>query len=732
MDKSRILAVVVVAALIGGFFWLQPGQYLGGACEQALFSLDCFKDQRDHIDAFYRANPAGMILGFFAVYVAVTALSIPGAAVMTLAAGAIFGLVVGTVIVSFASSVGATLAFLVARYVLRDSIRQRFGRRLKAIDEGVEKDGAFYLFAMRLVPAFPFFVVNLVMGLTSLKTVTFYLVSQVGMLAGTIVYVNAGTQLAQIDSVGGIVSPGLIASFALLGVFPLLARKLLGFMKSRKVLKGYERPKAFDYNVIVIGAGSAGLVVSLIGATVKARVALIEKDRMGGDCLNTGCVPSKALLRSAKLLSHMRRSSEFGIKTARFEFDFGDVMDRIAAIIRAIEPKDSRERYESLGVDCFEGEARLVDPWTVEVGGRRLTARAIVLATGAAPLVPPIEGLHDVDYLTSENLWSLRELPERLIVLGGGPIGCEMAQAFARFGSQVTQVELAEQLMNQEDPDIAAYVRERLAADGVDIRTGHEAKAVRLDGERKFLVCARAGDAVEIEFDRILVAVGRAARLKGFGLEALGVETGRTIMVNEFLQTNIPTIFACGDAVAPYQFTHSAAHEAWFAAVNGLFGTFKKFKVDYSLIPWCTFVDPEVARVGLSETEAKARDIDYETTTFEIGELDRALAESEVHGVVKVLTARGKDRILGVAIVGDHAGEIIAEFVLAMKHGIGLNKILGTIHIYPTVAEANKFVAGEWKRAHAPQWALDLSGRIHAWRRGQPRNPARRSEVSGS
>lgn len=480
------------------------------------------------------------------------------------------------------------------------------------------------------------------------------------------------------------------------------------------------KPKHFDYNVVVIGGGSAGLVVSLVAATVKAKVALIERDRMGGDCLNSGCVPSKSLLRSARLLSHMRRSAEFGIAKAEFDFDFGEVMDRVHGVIGAIEPKDSRERYESLGVECFEGDARVVDPWTVEVNGQRLSARAIVLATGAAPMIPPIEGLDQVDYLTSDNLWGLRELPERLVVLGGGPIGSEMTQAFARFGSQVTQVEMGDELMGKEDPEISALVRERFEAEGVDVRTGHKAKAVRVEGARKVLVCEHDGADVEIEFDRILIALGRAARLEGFGLEELGVETGGTIGVNQFLQTNIPSIFACGDAVAPYQFTHTAAHEAWFAGVNALFGSFKKFKVDYSVIPWCTFIDPEAAHVGISETEARAQGIDYEVTTFDLGELDRALTEGEAHGLVKVITPKGKDKILGAAIVGEHAGELIAEFVLAMKHKLGLNKILGTIHVYPTMAEANKFAAGEWKKAHAPEWALKLLGKFHTWRRGRP------------
>ena len=605
MNWTRIVLAIIAVGLVAGYFVFDPGQYLGAACSGRLFSLGCFDSQRGAIESLARSRH-GLVAGvFFAIYIAVTALSIPGAAVMTLVAGALFGLVEGTLIVSFASAIGATLAFLIARFVLRTTVQKRFGRRLAAINRGIEKDGAFYLFALRLVPAFPFFVINLVMGLTPMRVPAFYLASQIGMLPGTLVFVNAGTQLGQVDSLGGILTPGLIGSFVLLGLFPLLARKTLDFFAARKALGDYEKPQHFDRNLIVIGAGSAGLVASLIAATVKAKVTLIEKDRMGGDCLNTGCVPSKALLRTAKLMSHVRRAESFGVHTASAALDFAAVMARVRRVIQKIEPHDSVERYESLGVECLQGSARVVDPWTVEVDGRRLTTRAIVLATGATPLVPPIPGLAEVDYLTSENLWDLSVLPERLIVLGAGPIGCEMTQAFARLGSQVTQVEMLDRIMGQEDADIAARLQQRLVAEGVDVRTGH--KAVRVEAARRVLVCEHEDAEVEIGFDHILVALGRAARLEGFGLEALGVETDRTIQVNEFLQTRVPTIYACGDAIAPYQFTHVAAHEAWFTAVNGLFGALKRFKVDYTVIPWATFTDPEVAHVGLNEQQAKKR-----------------------------------------------------------------------------------------------------------------------------
>jgi pyruvate/2-oxoglutarate dehydrogenase complex dihydrolipoamide dehydrogenase (E3) component/uncharacterized membrane protein YdjX (TVP38/TMEM64 family) len=711
VQVKKILMALLVAALIGAFFKYDLGQY---------FSLAYLKTQQAAMAAYYDANPWRTALIFLIVYVAVTGLSLPGAAIMTLAAGAIFGLLWGTVIASFASSIGATLAFLVSRFLLRDWVQSNFAARLRTINEGIRRDGAFYLFTLRLVVAIPFFIINLVMGLTHIRTATFYLVSQIGMLAGTIVYVNAGTQIAKIESARDILSPVLIASFALVGIFPLIAKKLVAFMKARRVLRKYPKPKSFDRNVIVIGAGSAGLVSAYIAAAVKAKVTLIEKHKMGGECLNLGCVPSKALIRSAKFLSHVRRAKEFGFKSASADFDFADVMERVQRVIKTIEPHDSVERYTELGVECIAGEAKITSPYSVEVNGQTLTTRNIVIAAGGTPLVPPIPGIDKIPYLTSDSLWDIRELPKRLLVLGGGAIGSELAQAFARFGSQVTQVEMLPRILPREDADISAMVMERFRAEGMDVLVNHKAKSFRVEHGTKVLIAEHQGQEVRIEFDELLVALGRAARMTGYGLEELGIATTpqRTIEVNEYLQTNYPNIFACGDVAGPYQFTHMAAHQAWFCTVNSLFGGFKKFKVDYSVVPWATFTDPEVARVGMNEQEAKEKGIAYEVTKYGIDDLDRAITEEEAHGVVKVLTVPGKDKVLGATIVGEHAGDIIAEYVAAMKHGIGLNKILGTIHIYPTLAEANKFAAGVWKKAHAPKTVLKWLARYHAWRRG--------------
>lgn len=714
-----VILIALIAAIIA-FFVFDLGRF---------FSLAYIKDSQSSFTDLYTAKPILVIAAFSAVYIAVTALSLPGAAILTLAAGGIFGLVTGTVIVSFASTMGATLAFLAARFVLGESVQKKFGQRLAEINKGIDKEGAFYLFTLRLVPLVPFFVINLLMGLTKMKTSTFYWVSQVGMLLGTIVFVNAGTELAKIDSLKGILSPGLIGSFILLGVFPIIGKKIIDSIKKRKIYARWNhlKPKSFDRNLVVIGGGAGGLVSAYIAAAVKAKVTLIEAHKMGGDCLNYGCVPSKAIIKSAKLAHQMQHGKNYGLSDTVPTFSFKTVMQRVHDVIAAIEPHDSVERYTELGVEVLQGYAKIVNPWTVEIalnnGSKQtLTTRSIVIAAGARPVVPPLPGIETSGYVTSDTLWDefvkLDQVPQRLVVLGGGPIGCELAQSFARLGSQVSQIEMASRILIREDEDVSAHALIAMQESGVQVLTGH--KALRLENQAgvKALYVEHDGVEKRIEYDQMICAVGRVARLTGYGLEDLGIPTQRTVDTNEYLETIYPNILAAGDVAGPYQFTHTAAHQAWYAAVNALFGTFKKFKADYSVIPAATFIDPEVARVGLNESEAKAQNIAYEVTKYGIDDLDRAIADSEAHGFVKVLTVPGKDKILGVTIVGVHAGDLLAEYVLAMKHGLGLGKILGTIHTYPTLAESNKYVAGEWKRAHQPKKLLEYVKKYHDWRRG--------------
>jgi dihydrolipoamide dehydrogenase len=715
MKLSRIGLLSSVVILISLFFLFDLQHYL---------TLDFLKSQQHAIQAYSKTNPATAFALYMLIYILATALSLPGATILTLAGGAIFGLGWGIIIVSIASTVGATGAFLAARFLFKDTVERKFSERLKTINAGLNKDGIFYLFTLRLVPIVPFFMINLLMGLTNISAKTFFWVSQVGMLAGTAVYVNAGTQLGKIESLADILSPTLLFSFVLLGVFPLLAKKVLAAIQAKKIYQGWEKPKSFDNNLIVIGAGAGGLVSAYIAAAVKAKVTLIEKKHMGGDCLNTGCVPSKALLKSTKLIALSQRAEDFGLKTMQPEFEFSQVMQRVQKIITAVAPHDSVERYTQLGVDVITSEAKILSPWLVEVKTatetRVISSRSIVIAAGAKPFIPPIEGLETIDYLTSDTIWNLREKPKSLLVLGGGAIGCELAQAFARLGVKVTVVEMAARLLIREDADVSALVAEKFLKEGIELRLGHTAKQFKTENGQAMLIAQSETAQVEIGFDKVLLAIGRVANIKGYGLEELGITLTprRSVAVDVFQASNYPNIYAVGDVSSTLQFTHVAAHQAWYAVVNALFGEFKKFRTDDTVIPFATFIDPEIARVGLNEQEAAAQGIAYEISQFHFNDLDRAIADGEVAGFVKVLTRPDSDKILGVTIVGEQAGDLIAEFVLAMKHNLGLNKILGTIHIYPTRCEANKQVAGIWRANHQPHTLLKWVQRYHDWRRG--------------
>lgn len=707
---ARIAILLLIVLGVGLFFLFDLQHYL---------TLSGLKARHHELVALREQRPLFIVGLFFAAYVAVTALSLPGAAVMTMAAGAIFGFWLGLVIDSFASTLGAALAFLSSRYLLRDWVKSRFPERVEAIDRGVEKDGKFYLLTLRLVPLFPYFLVNIAMGLTTMRVLPFALLSQIGMLPGTALYVNAGVQLARIQSPGDVLSPRVVGSLILLALFPLLAKVALGRFRERRIYRPYKKPKCFDRNLIVIGAGAGGLVSAYLGTSLGAKVTLIESDKMGGDCLNTGCVPSKALIRSARLAHEVGKAQDYGVCAPGASVRFKEVMARVRAVIEQIAPADSEERYTGLGVDVRRGYARLVDPWTVEIDEReRLTARSIVIAAGGAPAVPNIPGLKETGYLTSDTMWDAlgeREaVPGRLVIIGGGPIGTEMAQAFARLGSRVTQVEGGDHVLSKEDEEVSAFVENVLRSDGVEVLTGH--RALRCEG--RILIAEKEGTEVRLPFDELIVAVGRKARLDGYGLEALGIETDRTIVTNEWLETNYPNIYAVGDVAGPYQFTHFAAHQAWYAVVNALFGTFRRFRADYSVLPWTTFTDPEVAHVGHNERSAKAAGVPYELVRYDLSHLDRAVTDGGNRGFVKILVKPGKDSILGATIVAPEAGEILAELVLAMKERIGLNKILGTIHAYPTLAEANRYAAGEWRKARTPERLLRWAKRYHAWHRG--------------
>jgi len=710
MRKKIFIALIILVLLLIYQFC--------GLCQY--LTLDYLKANQAIFLDYYAKDPA-LALGLYGLmYVLATALSIPGALILTLGAGALFGLVKGTLLVTISSTLGATLSFLMARYFLRDWVQGRFGDTLRTINEGIEKEGAFYIFTLRLIPLFPFFMINLAMGITPVSIRVYALTSLVGMFPATVVYVNAGTQLVRVESLQGILSPPLILSFALLGIVPLLAKKIIETLKRRRIYQGFKKPAKFDYNMVVIGAGSAGLSTAYICATVKAKVALIEEAKMGGDCLNTGCVPSKALIRSAKMIHYAKRATDYGLERMAAEFDFSRIMARVHSIIRKIEPHDSAARYTDLGVECIQGRAEIISPWEVSVNGKNLTTRNITIATGARPFVPPIPGIETVSPLTSDNLWDLRDLPARFVVLGGGPIGSEMAQTFARFGSKVMIVEMLDRIMAIEDPEVSKIITEKFQDEGIEVLTGHKAKKFEVMDGKKFLIAEFEGREVRIDFDEVLVAVGRKANIKGFGLESLQVPLKRNgaVEANEYLQTPYPNVYVCGDATGPFQLTHTAGYQAWFCAVNGLFGSFKKFRVDYRAIPWCTYTDPEIATVGMNEQMAHRQGVDYELTEYGLEDLDRAIADSEANGIARVLTKPGTDRIIGATIVGAHASDLLLEFTATIKHGFGLNKILGTVHTYPTMGEANRYLAGNWKKGRTSDRTFRWLERFHAWNRG--------------
>lgn len=707
---KKLSLVFVALLVVFCFFYFNLHQSL---------NLENIQARQNDFKQFYEQKPLLTLLSFFALYVVVTGFSLPGAAVLTLLAGSLFGLFTGTLLVSFASSLGATCALIGSRYVLRETIEQKFSSFLQTIQKGTEKNGDSYLLTMRLIPAVPFFVINLVFGLTKMPAWKFYVISQIGMLPGTLAYVNAGTQLSQIQSLGGILSFPVVASLVLLALLPFLLKSVTHFLKNKKIYKRFRKPASYDYNLVVIGAGAAGLVTSYIAAAAKAKVALIEKHKMGGDCLNTGCVPSKTLIRTAKFLSDAKRSRSLGIEKADVQFQFSDVMARVQRVIATIEPHDSIERYTSLGVDCVQGEAKILTPWEIEVGGKILTTKNIVVATGAGPLLPPLPGLYEMTPLTSDTLWALKDLPRRLLVLGGGAIGLELTQAFSRLGSQVTLVERAPRLLPREDAQVSEWILKKLSAEGISVYTNTQAESFSLNNGEKTAHCKNETGTLQIPFDQVIVALGRKANVKGFGLESLGIELSQNgaIQVNDQLQTNIPNIFACGDVTGRFQFTHTAAQQAWFSSMNALLRPFYSFRNDESLIPWCIYTDPEIARVGLNENDAQQKNIPYESTFYNIDHLDRALAEESAYGFVKILTAKGSDRILGVTIVGPSAGESLAEFVLAMKYNLGLNHILKTIHTYPTLSEANKMAAGQWRKSKISPKLLKISESFNQWQR---------------
>lgn len=691
-----LILILVIAAWQMGFF-----SYL---------NFTYVKDHLEELTQSYHVRPFRFLLMYLALYIFVTALSIPGGATMlTLLGGAIMGFWPSLLAVTFASSAGATLAFWASRFLLKDFFERKFKLQARTAREEVQRNGVYYLLTLRLMPIFPFFLINILMGLTTMRSLVFFLVSFVGMIPGIAVYVFAGKSFATLESSKEIFSFKVFLLLTLLGLFPLISKWIIEKWKVTKLYRPYPKPSRFDYNTIVIGGGAAGLVSSLITSALKAKVALIEKEKMGGDCLYTGCVPSKSLIHSARL-ARMRGTV----------LDFDQVIKQIKKVQAEIEPHDSKERYTAMGVDCVSGIAEILSPYEVRVNGKVLTARNLIIATGARPRLPEIPGLSKMPYVTSETLWQLKEKPKKLLVLGAGPIGCEMAQAFHRLGALVLLLEEGKEILPKEDSDISSVIEKQFRDEGIELYLYTEAKEFFCTEGKYFVKVESLGKEMLLEFDLLLLATGRTANVQGFGLEKLKVDLNKngTIKTNPLMQTNFPNIYACGDVAGPYQFTHMASYQAWFAAVNSLFSRLKKFTVNYGQVSWCTFTDPEVATAGLNEKMCKDKELEYEVTVFPFSELDRAIIDGETTGLVKVLTKKGSHKILGASIAGPEAGLLIMEFVSAIQYNKGMKDLLKTIHPYPTLSEANKYAAGVWQKNHSPQLALFILEKVFRWLRG--------------
>lgn len=678
-------------------------------------SFDYLSSHLDELQIKVAAAPVLSAVIYFFVYVLLIAVSFPGATIITLAGGALFGFTKGMALVSVASTLGATVAFWGTRFLFQEFVRSKWHKNYEQIQKKIDQEGAFYLFALRLNPIFPFFIINLVMGLTPMRTWTYFWVSFIGMLPGAAVYVNAGIEIGKLQSAKDIMTWSFLLSMALLGLAPFFLRRLLQALDRRRKLKSYKRPKKYDYNVIVIGGGAAGLVSAELASSFQGKVALIEKNHMGGDCLNTGCVPSKALIRSAKLMHEMKNSQKWGIFSSSARVDFLQVMERVKKIIQQIEPQDSVERFTQLGVDCHRGQAFIQSPFEVRVGDNTLTTKSIIIATGAKPFVPNIPGLDRVRYVTSDTIWDLKDLPRRLLILGGGAIGCELAQCFARLGSEVTVVEKADRLLPKSEPEASEELLEVFHEEGIHFLLSSTVSKFELYQAH---ITGGAGDQV-VNFDVALVALGRVPNVKGFGLEQLNVQISASgaIEADEFFETNVPGIYACGDVMGAYHLTHASSYQAKYAALNALFSPYQKIHKDEQAMPSVIFTDPQVAQVGLTEEEAKKQNLDFEITQYGIQDLDRAITDGEARGFIKVLTPRGQDQILGATIVSGHAGEYLTQITSAIKHKIGLKKILKTIHPYPTFSEANQKVAGLWLKKHTPSGLVGFFKSFQQWRR---------------
>ncbi len=687
---KKVGLIVLIIVCVIAYYRLDGNQYL---------NLENIKLHHQELLSAYQQNPFSFSLFYFFVYVVLVALSFPGATVLSLAGGYIFGFIKGLLIINWASTIGASVAFLMARFFFKDFLQRKFHHTFLKINQGMDREGNQYLLTLRLIPIFPFFLINILMGLTNISFWRFFIVSLIGMLPGTAVYVWAGTTLQNVNSVSDIFTSKMITIFFLVGLIPIIQSKFLIYLKQRKNYLKFSKPKKFDYNLIVIGGGAAGLVNAYIAANLKAKVLLVEESNMGGECLNYGCVPSKALIS----LSNTKKYS----KT-----NFAELKNEISNIIQSIAPHDSIDRYSNMGVDCEKGKANLISPFEIQINGKTFSGKKIVIATGAKPFYPTIDGLDKNKVFDYESVWKLEKLPDHLVIIGGGAIGCELALAFSKLGSKVSIIE-QNAVLASEDRDMVNHVLTGLRTSTINIF--ENCKIISVNHDENKIIFENENKITEIHFEHLLLACGKVGNTEAISSNLnFDLDSRNYIVVNEYLETvKYRNIYACGDVNGLKQLTNAASHQAWYTSINALFGTWKKFRIEHDFIPHAVFIEPELARVGLNELDAKRKSIEYDLYLFDASDLDRNLIERNKLGKIKVLTIKNTDQILGVTIVGEAASEILAEFVLAMKYHLGLNKVLATSHIYPSFSEQNKYVAGVWKKNSVPKYIYKILKKYH-------------------
>ncbi|HEX4987542.1 MAG TPA: FAD-containing oxidoreductase [Candidatus Binatia bacterium] len=720
MKKSRVILLVALLVVVGvGFFFLPLRQW--------------FTQLESHVQSLGTLGPAAVVLA----YVLCTVLLIP-ASIITLGAGTLFGLKTGFIVVVIGANLGAFCSFLLARTFLREKVAHwaQANAKFRFLDEAIGRQGFKMVLLTRLSPIFPFILLNYFLGLTAVRTGAYVLGNLFGMLPATFLFVYIGA--AARDAIGGPTDTaadfyqqilkyvGLLATIGVVTLVTRMARRALreaeqsqegSAVAGKPRFDPNYRPAALDemtivgdrydqqlidnchppgwvnptparkYNLVVIGAGTAGLVSAAGAAKLGAKVALIERNLMGGDCLNVGCVPSKAIIRAARAVVDSRNGAEFGLHSnSQPEINFAAAMERMRRLRAEISAHDSVDRFRKLGVDVYIGNGRFIGASTIEIDGTRLEFSRAIIATGARAAELPIAGLADAGYYTNETIFTFTELPRRMVVIGAGPVGCELAQCFQRFGCQVTVITDGAQILPKEDHDAAAVLRQRLSREGVRIITSGIIQQVSSNGSGKRVSVATDGTTHEVECDAILVSVGRKPNLEGLELDIAAVDyTSQGVVVDNRLRTTNPRVYAAGDVCSRYKFTHAADAMARIVIANALF--LARRKVTDLVIPWCTYTDPEVAHVGYYEKEARAAGFNVATITESLTDVDRAVLDGEEEGFARVHYDNKTGRILGGTLVARHAGEMINELTLAMVAKQSVSVLSSTIHSYPTQAE---------------------------------------------